>query len=125
MVPFQQLEGKAKSSFVSASLVNCDESSKKYADQVLAIQDTASTVYAGMTLCRLWLMLYTNQILSAAADTIVSSILTFILAMLKYPEVQRRAQEEVDSVVGHERLPDLSDIEQLPYVSAVMKEALR
>ncbi len=70
-------------------------------------------------------MLCTNQYRSAAADTIVSSILTFILAMLKYPEVQRRAQEEVDSVVGHERLPDLSDIGQLPYVSAVVKEALR
>ncbi len=45
--------------------------------------------------------------------------------MLKYPEVQRRAQEEVDSVMGRERLPDLSDIGQLPYVSAVMTEALR
>lgn len=48
-----------------------------------------------------------------------------MLAMLKYPEIQRRAQEEVDSVIGCDRLPDRSDVEQLPYVSAVMREALR
>ncbi len=45
--------------------------------------------------------------------------------MLKYPEIQRRAQEEVDSVVGRGRLPEFSDIEQLTYVAAVMKEVLR
>lgn len=45
--------------------------------------------------------------------------------MLKYPEIQRRAQEEVDSVVGHGRLPEFSDVEQLTYVSVVLKEVLR
>lgn len=70
-------------------------------------------------------MFSTNLFLLAAAETTVASILTFILAMVKYPEIQCRAQEEVDSVIGHDRFPDGSDIEQLPYVSAVMREALR
>lgn len=51
--------------------------------------------------------------------------MTFILAMLKYPEIQRKAQAEVDSVVGPDRLPDFSDMAHLPYLSAVLKEALR
>lgn len=51
--------------------------------------------------------------------------MTFVLAMLTFPEVQCRAQEEIDSVVGRDRLPDFSDIERLPYLSAVMKEVMR
>ena len=50
---------------------------------------------------------------------------TFFLAMTMYPEIQRKAQEELDSVVGTDRLPDFSDEPSLPYTSAVMKEVLR
>ena len=46
--------------------------------------------------------------------------------MCLYPEVQRRAQEEVDRVCGYgERLPGLEDRERMPYVEAVLKETLR
>lgn len=48
-----------------------------------------------------------------------------MLAMLKFPEIQRRAQQEVDSVVGPDRLPEFLEIEKLPFVSAVLKEVLR
>lgn len=45
--------------------------------------------------------------------------------MTLYPEVQRKAQEEIDRVVGTGRLPNFEDRENLPYVDAVVKEALR
>lgn len=51
--------------------------------------------------------------------------MSFILAMLVYPEAQRKAQQEIDSVVGFDRLPDFTDKENLPYVTAVIKEVLR
>ncbi len=38
--------------------------------------------------------------------------------MVLYPDVQRRAQEEISAVIGDERLPQLSDHESLPYVYA-------
>ena len=41
------------------------------------------------------------------------------------PEAQRRAQEEIDRVVGKSRLPTLEDRENLPYVEAIVKETLR
>ena len=41
------------------------------------------------------------------------------------PDVLRRAQEEVDRVVGSERLPSFSDREDLPFINAVLKETLR
>ena len=55
----------------------------------------------------------------------VSAATTFLLAMVTNPEVQARAQEEIDRVVGTDRLPTFSDREVLPYVTAVMKETLR
>ena len=45
--------------------------------------------------------------------------------MTLYPEVQRKAQAEIDQVVGNSRLPDFSDQDALPYVQAVLKEVLR
>lgn len=45
--------------------------------------------------------------------------------MTLYPEVQRKAQAEIDRVIGNSRLPDYSDQEELPYVDAVLKEVLR
>ena len=45
--------------------------------------------------------------------------------MLLYPEVQTAAQEEIDRVIGSDRLPEYEDREALPYVTAMMKETLR
>jgi len=45
--------------------------------------------------------------------------------MQLYPEVQRKAQEEIDRVVGRDRLPTISDRPNLPYIEAVIKELLR
>lgn len=49
----------------------------------------------------------------------------FFLAMTVYPEVQVKAREEVDRVVGSHRLPTLDDRASLPYVEAVVKECFR
>jgi cytochrome P450 len=42
-----------------------------------------------------------------------------------YPEVQKRAQKEIDEVVGFGRLPDFKDRAQLVYVEALIMELLR
>ncbi|KAF7799349.1 hypothetical protein EIP86_010581 [Pleurotus ostreatoroseus] len=52
-------------------------------------------------------------------------VLTCIMAMALHPEYQKRAQEEIDRVVGEDRLPTISDRIQLPYVNAVIKETMR
>ena len=50
---------------------------------------------------------------------------SFLLAMAMFPEVQRRAQAELDKVVGPHRLPRSSDVENLVYIRAVVMETLR
>ena len=45
--------------------------------------------------------------------------------MLLYPDVQRRAQAQIDLVVGRHRLPTFDDRANLPYVEALLREAFR
>ncbi|KAJ4296417.1 hypothetical protein N0V90_006462 [Kalmusia sp. IMI 367209] len=59
------------------------------------------------------------------ADTTVSSLMTFFLAMTLFPEVQKKAQEELDRVIGGSRLPTSADRKDLPYIEAIMKETHR
>ncbi|KZT24415.1 cytochrome P450 [Neolentinus lepideus HHB14362 ss-1] len=62
---------------------------------------------------------------AAYAGATISTAQVFILAMAMHPEVQRRAQAEIDAVVGRSRLPDFSDRDSLPYINAVVKEVIR
>ena len=66
-----------------------------------------------------------HVIASDAPLQTVSAIQTFFLAMTLYPEVVARAQEEIDRVVGRDRLPTVEDRKTMPYLDALMKETLR
>ena len=46
-------------------------------------------------------------------------------AMVKYPSAQKTAQEEIDRIVGNERLPTFADMPNLPYIGACVKETFR
>ena len=61
----------------------------------------------------------------AGADTTAAALAVFVLAMTLYPEVMVKAQEQIDAVVGRDRVPSFADQERLPYVGAIVKEVLR
>ncbi|GJE96467.1 cytochrome P450 [Phanerochaete sordida] len=61
----------------------------------------------------------------AGSDTTVYTMICFVQVMLLFPNVQRKAQAELDEVVGKGRLPDTTDPTALPYTSALIKELLR
>ncbi|KAJ7215170.1 cytochrome P450 [Mycena rebaudengoi] len=60
-----------------------------------------------------------------SADTTISTVAHFLLAIMDHPEVLKKLQLEIDSVVGRDRLPDFSDRPNLPYVEAVLSETWR
>ncbi|KIK91718.1 hypothetical protein PAXRUDRAFT_148866 [Paxillus rubicundulus Ve08.2h10] len=75
---------------------------------------------------------YTSALKDASATAIIadgaqttSTVLMFTLAMVQNPRVWKRAQAEMDAVLGMERLPDFEDRPFLPYVEAVLRETQR
>ncbi|KAF8483509.1 cytochrome P450 [Russula ochroleuca] len=113
-VPYDMVKGKFENGsavpcFVSACLEQNAASAAAGKGEILTeelIKDSAAVAYA------------------AGADTTMSTLTTFILAMTLHPEAQKRAQAELDAVLG-DRLPTFADKDDLPYVTAVMKEVLR
>lgn len=101
----QKASGSAPSSFTADSLRALELTDKYYKQET--VKGTAATMY------------------SAAVDTTVASLSTFILAMLANPQAQKKAQDEIDSVIAAGHLPDFGDEEAMPYVAALIKEVLR
>ncbi|KAG1849812.1 cytochrome P450 [Suillus tomentosus] len=60
-----------------------------------------------------------------AYETTSSTLMIFVLAMVLYPDIERRAQAEIDSVIGRDRLPTFEDRASLPYVEAILRETFR
>ncbi|EJD42946.1 cytochrome P450 [Auricularia subglabra TFB-10046 SS5] len=59
------------------------------------------------------------------AETTVAVINAFIMCMILHPDKQKKAQEEIDRVLGHGRLPEFGDRTALPYVESVLLEVYR
>lgn len=62
---------------------------------------------------------------SAAIDTSISTTLWFIMALVCWPDVQKKLQDEVDRVVGRDRMPTHADLDRLPYTRAFTREVMR
>ncbi|KAL6832819.1 cytochrome P450 [Trichoderma camerunense] len=105
----QQMEkGSYHPSYITKLISSFKEEGKEIDEEFdEAIRWTAAVMFAG------------------GSDTTVSTMKTFLLGMVLNPDVQRKAQEEIDRVVGTHRLPEASDEENLPFVGGVIKEALR
>ena len=67
----------------------------------------------------------TGSVLEAGADTTSNTLYAFVQAMVLFPAVQKRIQEEVDEIVGSDRLPNMDDYSSLPYIRGAVKESTR
>ena len=67
----------------------------------------------------------TSNLIGGGVDTTSGTIISFILAMCVFPDKMKKAQEELDQVVGQDRVPNWSDEPNLPYVKAIINETLR
>ncbi|KAK7052033.1 putative cytochrome P450 [Favolaschia claudopus] len=61
-------------------------------------------------------------LMEGGSDTTSSYLQSLILALVAYPDAQRKAQEEIDHVVGSLRMPTLEDLEEMPYIRAMISE---
>ncbi|KAJ7447294.1 cytochrome P450 [Mycena galericulata] len=62
---------------------------------------------------------------AAGSETVSTTLAWFLLALVMNPELQKKAHEELDAVVGRDRLPTIADMNQMPYLRAMGRETLR
>lgn len=118
-----QAEGTAEPSFLLEQL-EATSGTKLTDDEVEDIKGCAGVIFvAGGETVRLSLF-STNVVVEHIFQT-WSSLETFFLAVLRHPEVQKKGQEEIDRVIGPDRLPTFEDFDSLPYVECVTQEILR
>ncbi|KAF8709014.1 Cytochrome P450, partial [Rhizoctonia solani] len=63
--------------------------------------------------------------LEGGTDIVAGVILTCLLALISHPKAQKRAHEELDAIYNEETLPRWEDEQGLPFVRAIVKEAMR
>jgi len=66
-----------------------------------------------------------SSMYGAGAETTSATIAAFLFAMTTHPDIQKKAQKQIDRVVGMDRLPTFEDREDLPYINYILKEILR
>ncbi|KAJ7445976.1 cytochrome P450 [Mycena galericulata] len=64
-------------------------------------------------------------LIEGGSDTTSSYLSTLILALVAYPDAQKKAHEEIDRVAGEQRMPTLDDLEHMPYIRAMILEVHR
>lgn len=65
-----------------------------------------------------------GSLLQAGSETTAAILVGFVQAMVIFPQVAKTGQLELDRVCG-DRMPDLNDVPNLPYIRACAKEASR
>ncbi|NXA39499.1 CP2DH protein, partial [Eudromia elegans] len=71
------------------------------------------------------LRLVTLDLFSAGSETTATTLRWAFLYLLLHPEVQKKVQAEIDTVVGRERSPRMEDQANMPYTNAVIHEVQR
>ncbi|TGJ86889.1 hypothetical protein E0Z10_g1858 [Xylaria hypoxylon] len=64
-------------------------------------------------------------LMEGGSDTVSTMMLVIIQAMTMHRDVQKRAQAQIDAVCGEDRSPGWADYDKLPYISMIIKEAMR
>ncbi|KAJ7100794.1 cytochrome P450 [Mycena belliarum] len=64
-------------------------------------------------------------LIEGGSDTTSSYLQSLVMALIAFPEAQRKAHEEIDRVIGQHRMPTLDDLEDLPYIRAMILETHR
>lgn len=66
-----------------------------------------------------------SDLFSAGMETIKTTLLWLQVFMLRNPDHLKRIQNELDEVVGRNRMPSIDDVPYLPITETTILEVLR
>ncbi|KAF9477129.1 cytochrome P450 [Pholiota conissans] len=92
---------------VLSDFIEAKQGTPEFEDEAKIVSELAFTIYG------------------AASDTIISALAALFYILVTRPDIQKKGQEEIDRVVGMERLPQFGDRALLPYTDALYRELLR
>ncbi|CAE6448132.1 unnamed protein product [Rhizoctonia solani] len=111
--PYEWAKSQIASGFAAPSIVRTHLASIEDNPKANIVEEEESLKLVGAAL------------FGAAADTSHASLMSFVLAMVQHPEVQARAQQEIDRVTHCDRLPTMADRDAMPYIRSIVQEVLR
>ncbi|KAL5521414.1 hypothetical protein ACEPAG_9340 [Sanghuangporus baumii] len=111
-LPFEEAKSKKASGIEAPSILyrlldEYDDLREMSHEEEMDLKNFAGTFYNGGT------------------DTTRTAITMFFLMMVFNQDIQKRAQNEIDSLIGVDRLPLPKDRANLPYIDCILKEVLR
>lgn len=68
---------------------------------------------------------FVEEILTNVGTQTWATLVTFFLMMTLNQDVQKKAQDAIDSIIGSDRLPTIDDRARLPYIDCILKEIFR
>ncbi|KAF9477128.1 cytochrome P450 [Pholiota conissans] len=92
---------------VLSEFVEAKRGTPEFEDEAAIVSQLAFTIYG------------------AASDTVISALASLFYVLVTRPDIQKKGQDEIDRVIGTERLPQFSDRASLPYTDALYRELLR
>uniref|UniRef100_A0A914PAB8 Cytochrome P450 n=1 Tax=Panagrolaimus davidi TaxID=227884 RepID=A0A914PAB8_9BILA len=108
--------------------INYDNEPRDYIDAFLIEQkkqnsEGVSTEFGEWSDLQLLGTVY--DLFAAGTEAVSSTLTTFILYMIHYPKIKQEIYEEIDRVIGREKVVTMSDQPKLPYFNACLLEAQR
>ena len=91
---------------------------ESFADRLIEQQDQLGWTWHG-------LYFMGGLMMEAGSDTTSGAINSFLLLMTKFPDAYKKAQQQIDAVMGDERSPVWGDFEKLSAVNSLVKETMR
>lgn len=97
---------------------------RDFLDQMLVMQNKEAESYVeGLTETDIEVIMW--DVMAGGIDTTSTTLEWLLYIMVNYPDTQRKVQEELDRVVGPDRLPTYEDQSELPYLNACILELMR
>ncbi|CAJ1943520.1 unnamed protein product [Sphenostylis stenocarpa] len=103
--------------------VDGEDERKDFLHFLLKLKDESSDSNTPLTISHVKALLM--DMVTGGTDTSSNTIEFAMAEMMQNPEIMKRAQEELEGVVGKDNVVEESHIHELTYLQAVMKETLR